>query len=117
MNISSALICGEIPMLRAVLPAFSSWSVASISMSGLMVSSGAPFRRRDSKPAPPPPAICDCSLRVRVIGIVLEQDYIWYWGEDINSGDCAFDQAGRVLECGHLYANPPLKYFIVLYFL
>jgi len=69
MSISSAYSCGKIPILRAVLSAFSSWSMASISMSRLMVSYGAPFKHRDSKPTPPLPDICDCNLRVRVSGL------------------------------------------------
>src|ERR1051325_11732773 len=48
---------------------FSSWSVASISTSRLMVSTGAPFSRVTSERAPDSPAFCACKVRVTVSGL------------------------------------------------
>src|SRR6266853_3610283 len=53
------------PVASAFLEAASSWSVASISTSTLIVSIGAPLSRSTSpRPALSPPAICGCSVRV-----------------------------------------------------
>jgi len=57
------------PILTALLFAFSSWSVASISIFRLMVSSGAPCRRKASDELPPSPDVCAWSVRARVSGL------------------------------------------------
>ena len=66
------------PILTAVLSAFSSWSVASISISKLMVSSGAPWAQSFGCV----PSITRCpGLKPagEDSGDVLEQNHSGYW--------------------------------------
>src|SRR5215216_1936475 len=57
------------PRLLACPSSRSSWSVASISTSTLIVSTGGPFSRSCSERSPPSAPICGCSVRDSVSGL------------------------------------------------
>ena len=87
------------PICVASASPFSSWSVASISTSSLIVSIGAPLSRSCSERSPPSAPICAWSVRVSVSGLYWKTITLGSGHGRVEAEDRPPDQA-RVRERG-----------------